>query len=135
MSPPMPSLSHDRHVIVSGLSQMRATLAQVPRADAAGDGSVSVQLVQTGPGQLRIAICGVLSTAGAAALQGAMIEALMTKPSRIHMDLTGLTYASPVGIAALVTCLALARELEGGVGISVAGSAARHALLRFLADG
>jgi hypothetical protein len=100
---------------------------------AAGDDGASVQIVERGSGQLHIVITGVLATLGAAALQSAMVEALMAKPDRIHLDLTGLTDYTPVGIAALAACLSLAREVEGEVDVTVAGAAGRRALLRSLA--
>jgi len=43
-----------------------------------------------------------------------MLEALMANPARIDLDLTVLTDCSPVGVAALATCLTLGRRLERG---------------------
>ena len=98
------------------------------------DDGAFVEVLRTQPGCIHIVITGALATPGASALQAAMLEALMAKPSRIHLDLTGLTDATPVGVAALATCITLARELTDGVGISVGGPPGRRALLRMMAD-
>ena len=121
-------------MIAAVSSQLSPILDQVTAAGAATDDGAFVEVIYAAPGQIHLVVSGVLATPGASALQTAMLEALMSKPCRIHLDLTGLTGSTPVGVAALATCISLARQLEEGVGVSVGGSASRRALLRSLAD-
>ena len=109
-------------------------LGKVTEAGATADSDARVQLVRTKPGHLDIVIEGELATPAASALQAAMLDALTVKDFRIHLDLTRVTGCSPAGVAALASCLAVARQLEGRVGVSVAGAAGRRALLRSLAQ-
>jgi hypothetical protein len=127
-------LSQNLHTVAASSSYPRPILGQVAAAGMTTEDGASVQLIPTAPGQMRVVIAGALATPGASALQAVMLKALVGKPRRIHLDLTGLTDCSPVGVAALATCLALAGQLEDGVGVSVAGAAGRRALLRSLAD-
>ena len=72
---------------------------------------------------------GLLDTIAAGHLNEICREVVREWPDRVELDLSAVTTYTSDGVAAVSDCRMLCRRLNGGVGIKVATTAGRQALL------
>lgn len=80
-------------------------------------------------GAVQVVLAGTVDAAVAAQFAMCCEQALRTHPDRLDLDLSGVTSVEASGVAVLAWCLAAGRGLTSGVGVSVANTAGRRALL------
>jgi anti-anti-sigma factor len=82
-----------------------------------------------GPGPARVVIRGEVDALGADHLRHAVTEVLRDpRPSRINLDLRGVTYLDSAGLRALLQCKADAQWADSELEITTASDRAHHVL-------
>jgi hypothetical protein len=90
---------------------------------------VTVIRVDDGGAALTITVAGALDDNGGGSLAEAVRAALVGSPSRLDVDLQGITSFTVAGAAALRTVGGLAAMVPGGVHYRTGGGAGADALL------